>query len=256
MSRLVEIEPGKFAHASGALWLRESRTAIIADAHLGYGWAQRRRGELGPLRDRMAQDKITALIDELSPDEAVFLGDLVHAPRPGKMERLLIEDTLKSVAARVRLTVVRGNHDRGFATDFGALGIPLAEEWRSGSVVAVHGDRTPAVENCCLVLGHLHPALRIRDAAGATQSLPVFLAGQGLIVLPAFSPFAAGWDLTRGIPGAIAQTLPTRVEALAASGTRVVRLGPVVNGRLELARGTRTGRASEWRGFGFPRFRE
>lgn len=248
MSRLVEISENRYAHASGALWLPYQRAAIIADAHLGYGWAQRRRGELGPLRDRMSQDKISALIDELRPTEVVFLGDLVHAPKPGKAERILIEDTLRSVASRVQLTVVRGNHDRGFSTDFAALGIPLVEQWTGApGLIAVHGDRATGPSDACVVLGHLHPAIRIRDAAGATQLIPVFLAGQGVIVLPAFSPFAAGWDLGRGIPAEIARALPDRIEALAASGTRVVRLGPVTGGYLELARGLKTGRASEWR---------
>ena len=43
--------PGLAAHPSGALWIPESRTLLVADLHLGYGWAQRRRGELGPLAD-------------------------------------------------------------------------------------------------------------------------------------------------------------------------------------------------------------
>ncbi|MDQ2711820.1 MAG: hypothetical protein M3Y24_06225, partial [Acidobacteriota bacterium] len=77
----VCILPGLEAHSSSALWLPQSRTAIIADVHLGYSWAQRRRGELGPLADFRTREKLLTLFSALQPSHAVLLGDLVHAPR-------------------------------------------------------------------------------------------------------------------------------------------------------------------------------
>jgi uncharacterized protein len=237
VSRTVEISERRFAHASGALWLPDGLIILIADAHLGYGWAQRRRGELGPVRDDLTRQKLNALVDELAPLQIIFLGDVVHAPRPGAAERALIEQTLSSLAARAEVKLVRGNHDRAFARDFGKLGIPLVEEWRGNGLTAVHGDRPLMADSECVVYGHLHPSLNIEDAAGAKHRVPVFLVGPGRIVLPAFSPFAAGSET------AIDETM----EAYAATGTRVVHLGPVRNGRLQRARGLRTGRPSEWR---------
>src|SRR5690349_3818652 len=79
---LLQIRPGMFAHASGALWLDEIRTLIAADVHLGYGWALRRRGQLGPVGDDKVCQKLISVVKELAPEEIVFLGDLVHAPRP------------------------------------------------------------------------------------------------------------------------------------------------------------------------------
>jgi hypothetical protein len=227
MTRLLEIAPGRVAHASGALWLPEIRAVLIADAHLGYGWAQRRRGELGPLRDDLARAKLDALVDELAPREIVFLGDVVHAPRPGADERALIEDTLSSLAERLQLTLVRGNHDRAFQRDFAGLGIPLAGEWSGGGVVALHGDRPHEQGGAGAVFGHLHPSLTIEDAAGARQRVPVFLVGSDAIVLPAFSPFAAGIDLARPVPRAAARLLPAQPHGYAATGKRVVPLGPI-----------------------------
>ncbi len=224
--REIEIAPGMFAHASGALWLPETRTALLADVHLGYGWAQRRRGQLGPVEDGGIRDKLTAVIDELEPKLLVFLGDLVHAPKPAAEERALVEGTLCSIAARAGLIVVRGNHDRAFAQDYPALGIGVVEQWHGAGLIAIHGDR-PYVPQppARVVAGHLHPAIGVRDDAGASRRIPVFLIGPQACVLPAFSPFAAGFDVAGGLPAETGKLFGQGpIEIIAATGRRVVRL--------------------------------
>lgn len=223
MKRLVELAAGKFAHPSGALWLPEPRAVLVADVHLGYGWAQRRRGELGPVMDGGARDRLRALLDELDPARVVFLGDLVHAPHPGEEERALIEETVRSLAARAALTVVLGNHDRGFARDFGDLPVERTAVWKQADVAAVHGDLIGEAPSApCLVLGHLHPAYTLHDAAGAGRRLPAFLRSRRAIVLPAFTPFSPGFDVTRGIPNEVRAVLGRGpVQVAVTTGTRV-----------------------------------
>ena len=225
MSRLLELASNRWAHASGALWLPQSRTVLIADAHLGYGWAQRRRGELGPLRDDGAGARLHDLLAELQPLTVVFLGDLVHAPRPAPEEHELIAGVLTGVALRAAVVIVRGNHDRGFLRDFGDLGYPLVTEWRGEGIVAVHGDRLPPIGDEHLVLGHFHPALSPRDAAGAKQRIPVFAWTEQTTILPAFSQFAAGCDLVRNWTPEISLALGAgRVKVAACTGKRVAQL--------------------------------
>ena len=223
--------PGLYAHPAGALWLPESRTVIIADVHLGYSWAQRRRGELGPLADLRTREKLLALADDLQPALIVFLGDLVHAPRPCAEERECIENTLLDLSQRAALTTVRGNHDRAFAREFGHLPIEQREHWSNESVTAVHGDRlqiAPIVESHTLVVGHLHPCLAVRDASGASQKPSVFLVNRSCLVLPAFSPFARGYEITGGLPADLLACFRAEpVEVYATTRTRVVRLGPL-----------------------------
>ncbi|MDQ2710703.1 MAG: hypothetical protein M3Y24_00465, partial [Acidobacteriota bacterium] len=193
--------------------------------------AQRRRGELGPLADFRTREKLLTLFSALQPSHAVLLGDLVHAPRPCPEERAWIEATLLELSRQAVLTAVRGNHDRAFAREFGHLPIAQSEYWSNDLVTAVHGDRlevAPVAENRTLVVGHLHPCLGIRDASGASQKLPVFLVNKSCVVLPAFSPFARGYDISCGIPEDLAQCFRDEpVEAYAATRTRVARLGPL-----------------------------
>lgn len=223
LPRAIEIGPGRWAHASGALWLPASHTVLIADAHLGFGWAQRRRGELGPLVDEIMRARIAAVLSALSPERVVLLGDIVHAPKPAPAERELIAKTLEAIAARAQLVLVRGNHDRGFASDFAGT---LVERWETRGLVAVHGDALPTrVTRRHIVAGHWHPAFNLRDAAGVPHRVPVFASSPGLTVLPAFSALSAGINLRRGIPAEWRERTRGRMTLYAATGTMIKELG-------------------------------
>ena len=225
---------GLAAHSSGALWMPDSRTLLVADLHLGYSWAQRRRGELGPLADFQARDKLLRVCDELMPLRIVFVGDLVHAPKPCEPERAYIEETLCLLAQRTEIIAVRGNHDRAFAREFGHLPLSTTEAWISGDLVAIHGDRldrTPIPQAGTLVLGHLHPGLSVRDASGAGRRMPVFLASRPCVVMPAFSPFARGYDVALGLPAELQLCFRgAPIEAYVVTPTRVKSVG-----RLDIA---------------------
>jgi hypothetical protein len=231
MSNTVPVLPDLEAHPSGALWIPGTRTALIADAHLGYSWAQRRRGALGPLADAAAKEKLLALMAELSPLHLVFLGDLVHAPRPCAPEREWIEALLNQLSQSTQITSVRGNHDRAFAREFGNLKLNCVETWSAPGLLALHGDRlsqSPIPESATLIMGHFHPSLAIRDSAGASQRLPLFLASSRCVVLPAFSPFARGFQVGSGLPEELRQIFSgSEIQAFAATATRVTPLGPL-----------------------------
>lgn len=231
---MTMIWPRVIAHPTGGLWIEDARALLIADLHLGYGWAQRRRGQLGPVEDQTTQERISQVVAELSPTQIVLLGDIVHAPHPAPEERAWIEGILSEL--KDRLVCVRGNHDRGFLKDFPSLGISLLEDWRFQDLRAVHGDRLPQAipDGERWILGHWHPAIRIEDAGGAGRKFPAFVATERLIVMPAFSPFAAGVDVWRSLPGEIARLCggadehgPGDPTVVAVTGKRTVALGPL-----------------------------
>ena len=245
VSGLLDMGEGRFAHATGALWFATEATVLIADAHLGYGWALRRRGGLGPVADLKSEPRLLSLLEELRPARVVFLGDLVHAPKPGAEEREAIESTLKRLAERAELLLVRGNHDRAFLRDFGHLGVPVVDSWQSGGLAAIHGDGLGrrAIPEGHLVLGHLHPTLRIRDSAGAGQRLPVLLTNERATLLPAFSSYSGGFDIARGLPSELKALFGRApVEAIAVTGKRALSLGRVAELPTNLAAEVSPGR--------------
>jgi putative SbcD/Mre11-related phosphoesterase len=226
MESRIELAPGRWAHASGALWLEEARTLIVADAHLGYGWAQQRRGQLGPVGDGGIVDKLMAVVGEFAAGEILFLGDTVHAPNPGLAEREMVEGVLRELTARARVRIVEGNHDRAFRRDFGHLHCDIDRYWRRGELLALHGDRLhlELPEAGHYVMGHVHPAVGLRDHAGARRKVPAFLSGERATLLPAFSPFAAGLDVgVERLPEEVAELLG-RYRIYPATGRRIAEL--------------------------------
>jgi metallophosphoesterase superfamily enzyme len=197
-------------HPSGGLWLPDYRTFLAADLHLGYGWAQRRRGELGPVADGGVRAKLEQALAELKPSRVVLLGDVYHAPRPSEAERAMVLEALNSIEAE--LVIVRGNHDRAILRDFQRA--PVLD-WRAPGILAVHGDAIPITEDY-LIVGHFHPVIPVRDAAGVSRRLPVFVMGDRVCVLPAFSPFSAGMPW-RELPFDVGG----RPRVFAATGKRV-----------------------------------
>ena len=207
-------------HPSGALWLPEQGTALIADLHLGFAWAQCRRGELWPLTDAGAKEKLDSLCRDLKPQTLVLVGDIIHAPSPEEAQ--LIAATL---SIKPQIIYVAGNHDRGQN---------YQSEWRADGIRAIHGDELPAgpEPGTLTVVGHFHPVMKLRDAAQIKRRHRAFLHGNGLLVLPAFSPFASGTDMRDEMPTEL-QTYfgKTEVEVTLTSGQKLLPLGPYKLGR-------------------------
>lgn len=206
-------------HPSGALWLPEQGTALLADLHLGFAWAQRRRGELWPLTDGGARQRLEAVCAQLRPQTLVLVGDIIHAPKPGPEEATIIQETLESLRKQTSLITVAGNHDRGQN---------FLPEWRTEGIRAIHGDKLPEAPEpgSLTVVGHFHPVMNLRDASQMRRRHRCFLEGNGLLVLPAFSPFASGTDMRNEMPEELKNWFgKSEVQVTLTSGEKLLPLG-------------------------------
>lgn len=204
------LAPGIWLDARRALWLEEERTLAVADLHLGYAWAHRHSGQLLPLSAREdTVDRLEALVLRYAPRELVLLGDIVHRaiPVPSLLEELAaIVDRL---GALVSLRLVAGNHDRQLAALLEKLPTPIAlvQSWQAGPHLLVHGDDASNVAlqleqtragGGRIIIGHEHPAFSLSDGVTTRLKCPCFLISSRLLVLPAFSRWAAGTVYQRG----------------------------------------------------------
>lgn len=207
-----EIAPGIILDARRAVWLAEDRTLLVADLHLGYAWAHRSAGNLIPIAHRAdALDRLNHLIDVYAPQRVVLLGDIVHDavevdPLGAELRRLHSE-----IGSRTALVAIAGNHDRRLAALISSLGLdlPLQRELQLHAHRCIHGDgpEGPAAlaelatahdRNGFVVCGHEHPAITLSDQIASHAKCPCFVIGDGLLMLPAFSEWAAGNNLRRG----------------------------------------------------------
>lgn len=164
-----------------ALWLEDERLLVIADLHWGYAASHRARGNLLPVwGDDDIESRLGALVADYSPAEMLWLGDVVHAAEGGvRADRFIRE-------SRVPITLLAGNHDRRW---------PRAGELSAvrGNYFFHHGDLAPAIPAGAIeIIGHHHPAVSWGDNAGSRLKLPALIANSHRIILPAFSPWAAG----------------------------------------------------------------
>lgn len=182
-----------------AAWFPEERVLAVADLHLGYAWAHRLSGQLMPIpptNDTLA--RIAALQRDYSPSEIVMVGDIVHRAMALSVLEEEIRELIEALSAASQLTFLAGNHDRHLAKILQQWNLPmaLAESRLVGRNLLVHGDKAVAAPpGQRLVMGHEHPAISIGDGVTTSHKCPCFLVSESVVVLPAFSCWAAGTNM-------------------------------------------------------------
>lgn len=193
----------------GAAVHEAERTAVIADVHLGYEWSRGSGGDVIPAHSlRETIRRLEPLFDRADIERLVIAGDLVESagcPRTARDVR-----GLEAWLSRrdIRLVRVAGNHDP----------MNRIDRLDVGGWTIAHGHRD--LDAARLLIGHHHPALR---AGGATGRC--FLVGPELIVLPAFSPNAAGWNVAGGfLPAPLREK---GLHCLAIAEEEILDFGPL-----------------------------
>jgi len=198
----LEVFPGVWLDARHALFLEDSRTLAVSDLHLGYAWAHRYHGQLMPLQPDGIRERLLALCAESRPSRIAILGDIVHRAVPVdaiKEEFLALLDALRGQCG---VSLILGNHDKGLRKLFGSSGeVEFHDSVRAGRFLLLHGnDQSAALPtNGLTIMGHEHPAISLGDGVRSAK-FPCFLVAPELIVLPAFSRWAAGSDVRAHAP--------------------------------------------------------
>ncbi|ASJ10090.1 metallophosphoesterase [Thermococcus sp. P6] len=170
---------------------------IVADLHLGYEVSMAREGFYLPRVFHEVVGKLKGLLKREKPKGLIVNGDLKHSFVPEWRERKELKAFVDEISPMVEeIILVRGNHDVGILW-LRELGVEIVDELEIGGWKLVHGHKL--LEDERFIIGHEHPAVRLRDEVGALVKVPVFLVGESLVVLPAFSPWAYGNDVLREI---------------------------------------------------------
>ena len=172
----------------GAFW-PATRTLVVADLHFEKGSSFARRGALMPPFDTGATlARLAATIAATLPDRVISLGDAFHDDHGPERMADADRERLSDLQSGREWIWIAGNHDAEARGDVGGVRV---EEISIGALTFRHEPRRGAVGE---VAGHLHPAARVRVAAGTVRRH--CFAGDGhRLILPAYGAYAGGLDV-------------------------------------------------------------
>jgi len=211
-----------FLLPEAALYWPAQSMLLIADAHFGKAASFRALGQPvphGTTADNLR--RLDAMLARHPAQRLVFLGDFLHS-RQGRAPATL--DALADWRARhaaLRVTLVRGNHDRHAGDPPAALDIEVVSEPLCVSGIALRHELLPAAgaplhqyrkedgklgnerdaeqTGIAQIAGHLHPAVRLQGPGRDHLRLPCFWFSEGRAVLPAFGAFTGTALITPAI---------------------------------------------------------
>ena len=161
------------------------RVLVVADIHLGIEWDLGNSGIVVPSQSAQGLARIMDYIDTATPDRVVLLGDVKHnVPRISWQEREEVPHFLESIARKVPVDIVHGNHDgdmeyllrqipaelevtlqpaRGFVLD--GVGYFHGHTWPDPMLLACRH----------IVMAHNHPSIRFTDSLGSSSAEPAWI---------------------------------------------------------------------------------
>ena len=160
----------------------KERLLVIGDLHIGWEVTLARQGIHVPSQTFKMLQRLEGLIKKYQPRRLIMLGDVKHSVSGTELEEWrdvpeFFERLLKLVPI---VQVIVGNHDGNLepltpskVELLPSSGITI---WEKYGLLHGHAWPTPKILACdTLILGHLHPAITLRDARGYRITRPVWI---------------------------------------------------------------------------------
>lgn len=181
---------------SGALWLPEERTLIVADLHLEKGSAYATRGVMLPPYDSTATiAALAAAIRRHQPARVIALGDSFHDRDAENRLAPEMRAALGALQQGRDWLWITGNHDPAISR---AMGGESLDNLTLAGVILRH--EPTASEDGYEIAGHLHPAAKVRMRGRAIRRR-CFAMSARRCVMPAMGAYAGGLNLRDAVFG-------------------------------------------------------
>ncbi len=180
--------------AQKALYWPREKMLVVADIHFGKAASFRAQAIPVPRgttsQNLAALDELMALYDVA---HIMFLGDFLHAraAHAGATVAAMLAWRLRYPS--LRLTLVRGNHDRHAGDPAAALAIEMLDEPYSIAPFSFCHHPDIATPGYALA-GHIHPTYVLATRFEALR-LPCFVVGTARMILPSFGAFTGGFTV-------------------------------------------------------------
>ncbi|MBI5225491.1 metallophosphoesterase [Candidatus Micrarchaeota archaeon] len=191
----------------GGVYFESLKLLAISDLQLGHEAVLHNRGISVPMEQfPIIIERLESMLKETSATRVLINGDLKHefskAAQQEWDEVLKLLDFFKS--KKVELILVRGNHDNYIEKILKNHHLKLNDYYCEDGFLFVHGHKSlkeyiGIPEFKTLVIGHVHPAVSIKDDVEIPHKYHCLLKGEfhgkELLVLPSISPLASGTDM-------------------------------------------------------------
>ena len=155
---------------------------MIGDLHIGWEVTLGQQGIHVPSQTSKMLQRLIAIIEQKHPSRLILLGDVKHSVTGTELEewRDVPEFFEKLIKLVPSIQVVVGNHDGNLepltpskVELLSPSGIAL---WSRFGLLHGHAWPSPELLGCeILILGHLHPAVTLRDALGYRLTRPAWV---------------------------------------------------------------------------------
>ena len=182
-----------------AVFWPAAKMLIIADIHFGKAASFRALGV--PVPRGTTTENLTgldALVERHQARHVVFLGDFLHARAAHASSTQQAMLAWRRSRPDLRLTLVRGNHDKHAGDPAASLGIELVDEPHAVGPFAFchHPDLDLDGSDGYALAGHVHPAWVLATRFDSLR-LPCFVVGTRRMILPSFGSFTGGHVVQR-----------------------------------------------------------
>ncbi|MFH1750340.1 MAG: metallophosphoesterase [Candidatus Micrarchaeota archaeon] len=194
----------------GGVYFEGLDLLAISDLQLGHEAVLHNKGMDVPINQfGMIIERLVSMLMQTRAGRLLINGDIKHEfKRAMQQEWDEVLELLKFIKLRkIDLILVRGNHDNYIAKILRNQNLKLHDYYFEKGILFVHGHKKleeygkiPEFKTySALVIGHVHPAVSIRDEIGVPHKYNCLLKGEfdgkELLVLPSISPLASGTDM-------------------------------------------------------------
>ncbi|KOP59034.1 ligase-associated DNA damage response endonuclease PdeM [Pseudomonas tremae] len=181
--------------ADKAIYYPAERTLLIADAHFGKAAAYRKLGQPVPHGTTQTNlRRLDTLLNTYACHQLIFLGDFLHAPESHAAGTLAALEQWRAERSTLKITLIRGNHDKRAGDPPAYLGIDVVAEPLVLGPFALQHEPDPHPKLHVLA-GHVHPVYRLHGRGRQSLRLACFYLGQRVSLLPAFGEFTGGFRI-------------------------------------------------------------
>ncbi len=186
---------------SGAVFLPNHQTLLIADAHFGKASSFRQLGV--PVPSGTTQETLQEITRDLNSTRAqhlIFLGDFLHSKHAHAAATQNVLAAWRDQNSGLNITLVRGNHDSRAGDPPPSLRIEVVNEpMHVGALALSHHPQT--IPDHYVLAGHLHPCITLQGKGKDRLRLPCFWMGDqakhACGILPAYGSFTGMHPIER-----------------------------------------------------------